>query len=129
VKSLNASVNISQFAVIDSIIPDNSGTITIKCNAGPNNTTNEKFFYIGAMKITVIDSRTGLNVPSAVTINAFYSNGILKIKDYSGRIQITDFSGKILFNGRSENGQSKISLKQGVYILSTNTGNEKLVVY
>lgn len=129
VNSLNASVNISQFAVIDSIIPDNSGTITIKCNAGPNNTTNEKFFYIGAMKITVTDSRTGLNVPSAVPLNAFYSNGTLKIKDYSGKIQITDFSGKILFNGRSENGQSKISLNQGVYILSTNAGNVKLVVY
>lgn len=129
VNTLNASVNTSQFAVIDSIIPDNTGTITIKCNAGPNNTTNEKFFYIGAMKITVTDSQTGLNAPSAATINAFYSNGVLKIKDYSGRIQVTDFSGKILFNGWSDNGQAKVGLKHGVYIVNTNTGNVKLVVY
>lgn len=129
VNTLNASVNTSQFAVIDSIIPDNTGTITIKCNAGPNNTTNEKFFYIGAMKITVTDSQTGLNTPSVTTINAFYSNGILKIKDYSGRIQVTDFSGKILFNGWSDNGQAKVGLIQGVYIVNTNTDNVKLVVY
>lgn len=128
VSSLNASTNTSQVAKIDSIFPDNSGIISVKCNAGANNTTSEKFYYIGAMKITVLDNQTGVNAPNAVGFNAYYSNGVLKVADYTGRIKVYNLSGTVVTEGQALFGQYQVKLDKGIYIVKTILGINKIIV-
>ena len=128
ISSLNASTNTSQVAKIDSIIPDNSGIITVKCNAGANNTTTERFYYIGAMKITILDNQTGVNAPNAVGFNTYYSNGVLKVADYTGRIKVYNLSGTVVTEGQALFGQYQVKLDKGIYIVKTILGINKIIV-
>lgn len=127
--TLNASTNISQVAKIDSLIPDNSGVITVKCSAGVNNTTAEKFFYIGAMKITVLDNQTGINAPKATGFNAYYSNGILNVSDYTGKIAVYNLNGAVVAQGQALFGRYALKLDKGAYIVKSAVGNSSLLVY
>ena len=50
--TLNASGNTSQVAVVSNIWPRTDGTIDLRMECGPNNTEANRFYYLGAMKIT-----------------------------------------------------------------------------
>jgi lysophospholipase L1-like esterase len=127
--TLNAAINTDKLAVIDSILPDNNGTITLTCEAGVNNTSAEKFYYIGAMKITILDNQTSVNAPYIGDFNAFYVNGEICIKNYAGSIMVTDLAGKILAKKMTNNGKAQLKLSKGIYIVNTSNSNSKMMVY
>lgn len=127
--TLNTAANISELAKIDSIAPDANGVITVKCQAGTNNTTNEKFYYIGAMKISVLDSNTSIKAPKAELFNAYYTNGVLNIPDYTGKLAIYNLSGTIVAQGQALFGQFHQKLDKGTYIVKSAIGNSSLLVY
>lgn len=127
--TLNASTNVSSFAKIDSLLPDNSGVINIKCSAGVNNTTAEKFYYIGAMKITVVGNQTGINLPKTAAFSAYYSNGVIKVPEYTGKLTIYNLGGTIVAQGHALYGQCQLNLPKGTYIIKSTIGNTSLLVY
>ncbi len=49
---LNVSENTSKVAVLNSVLPDSSGSIVIIVRKGPNNTNAYGFFYLGSMRVT-----------------------------------------------------------------------------
>jgi len=57
------------------------------------------------MKITILDNQTGVNAPNAVGFNAYYSNGVLKVADYTGRIKVYNLSGTVVTEGQALFGQ------------------------
>jgi hypothetical protein len=48
---LNASNNDSEVLVLSDLVADQFGTITMNVSAGPNNTNNNGFYYLGAIRI------------------------------------------------------------------------------
>lgn len=126
--TINAAVNISQLAKVDSIIPDNDGIITIKCQAGPNNSTNEKFYYIGAMKIEQVSINTGISNVSENKISVYYSNGILKISDYSGPVKVYNVAGNLIAEKQAVSGKTPLLLEKGTYIVKTGVNVNKVLV-
>lgn len=87
--TLSASNNTSRIAEISNIKPTAEGVITFKTEAGPSNNSAEKFYFLGAMKISVSDTQTALFSPKSNNlINAFYNNGVLKMNDYTGLVRI-----------------------------------------
>lgn len=126
---LNASNNTTNVANILSVKPTAEGVITFKTEAGPNNNSAEKFYFLGAMKITVSDTETGLFTPkSAETINAYYSNGLLKLADYTGMVRIYGLAGNLVAEKQSVFGFTQLNLQKGIYIVNTAEGNAKLFV-
>jgi|GEM_PF-415773 len=53
--ALNASNNINDTAVLDHVIPDASGEITILLQKGPNNSRSEGYVYLGVLEISIYD--------------------------------------------------------------------------
>jgi len=51
---LNAANNVSDVATVAGIFPAAGGTILISVEAGPGNTNSSKFFYLGAMAVSVV---------------------------------------------------------------------------
>ncbi len=127
--TLNASNNTSRVAEVVSVSPSAEGIITMKVEAGPNNTSAEKFYFLGAMKMTISDTPTGLFTPKLTpAIDGFYSNGVLKIGDYTGRINVFSLTGSLVAEGQSVFGYTQMNLQRGVYIVTTSKGNLKLFV-
>lgn len=95
--TLNASNNTSRVAEVVSVSPSAEGIITMKVEAWiSNNTSAEKFYFLGAMKMTISDTPTGLFTPkSTPAIEGFYNNGVLKIGDYTGRINVFNLTGSL----------------------------------
>ncbi len=127
--TLDPANNTSKVAKIDSLKPNAEGIITFKCEAGINNNSSNKFFFIGAMKITIADHQTSVNSPEFRMPNPYYSNGVLKMNDYTGKVKIYDISGKAIFEGQSIFGRLSVALNKGTYMILTTTGNAKLIVY
>lgn len=51
---LDASNNVSNVTSVSGVFPSAGGTILISVEAGPNNTNGSKFFYLGAMAMSVV---------------------------------------------------------------------------
>lgn len=51
---LNAADNLSNVVSVNNIIPTGAGEITLTMDPGPNNTTTEGFYYLGALRLTSI---------------------------------------------------------------------------
>jgi len=127
--TLSASNNTSRIAEIIDIKPTAEGVITFKTEAGPNNNSAEKFYFLGAMKITVSDTKTGIFTPkSAEKINAFYNNGVLKLADYTGMVRVYGLAGNLVAEKQSVFGFAQVNLQKGIYIVNTTEGNAKLFV-
>jgi len=127
--TLNASNNTSRIAEILNVKPTAGGVITFKTEAGPNNTSAEKFYFLGAMKISVSDSPTGLFSPKSTnSVNAYYNNGMLKIDDYTGTVRVYGLAGNLIAEKQSVFGFAQINLLKGVYIVNTTEGNAKLLI-
>lgn len=127
--TLNASNNTSRIAEILNVKPTAEGVITFKTEAGPNNTSAEKFYFLGAMKISVSDSPTGLFTPKSTNaINVYYNNGMLKLEEYTGTVRIYGLAGNLIAEKQSVFGFAQINLLKGVYLVNTTEGNAKLMV-
>ena len=71
---------------------------------------------------------TGVSVLKTNPLKAYYSNGELRVSDYSGKIRIYDLIGKNVFEGITSNGSLRVNLKNGIYIINTTRGNSKISI-
>lgn len=126
--TLDAANNTSNVAIITDLIPTADGKLTIKVEAGANNNSANKFFYLGAMKVSVSDTPSGSNAPSINKINVYYSKDTLHVGDLSEQISIFDFTGKKIANGLSETGNFRVKLPKGVYIVEISNQITKFIV-
>ena len=127
--TLSASNNTSRIAEISNIKPTAEGVITFKTEAGPSNNSAEKFYFLGAMKISVSDTQTALFSPKSNNlINAFYNNGVLKMNDYTGLVRIYGLTGNLVAEKQSVFGFAQVNLQKGIYIVNTTEGNAKLFI-
>jgi len=73
---------------------------------------------------------TGLFTPKSVTdISAYYANGEIRIANYSGNVRVIDLAGKVIASKLTTDGKIAMTLNRGIYIVTTTTGNAKLIVY
>lgn len=125
---LNASNNVSEVVVVDDVSPDAQGVITFTTEAGPENTSAEKFYFLGAVKMMVSGGETSVNNPQATRLQAYYNEGMLRTGDYTGRVRIFSVSGSLVADVQSVFGYATVRLQQGIYILNTAEGNVKISV-
>lgn len=80
-------------------------------------------------EFTFVSTTTGLN-PQLVNnaFNAYYFDGQIHISDYSGTVRVYDIVGRKVAEGISENGNFRVNLNRGIYIVSTKLGNSKIVL-
>lgn len=69
-----------------------------------------------------------LNIPSVDKVNAYYSNGEIRIANYNGLVKVYNLTGKAVANGITINGKISVSLQNGIYIVNTSVGNAKVIV-
>lgn len=74
-------------------------------------------------------SSTGLFNPKIENkLNAYYTNGEIRIANFTGNVQVFDVTGKSIINQYSSNGVLKINLNKGIYVVNTTIGNTKISV-
>ena len=71
---------------------------------------------------------TGVDVLNTNTLKVYYSNGEIRISDYSGIVRVYDLVGKNVFEGTTANGNLRVNLKKGIYIVNTTRGNSKIPI-
>ena len=125
---LNASNNVSQVAVVEDVMPTSGGVITFTTEAGPENTSAEKFYFLGAVKMTAKGGVTSVERPELPVMQAYYSNGVLRTGDYTGLVRVYNISGSRVADVQSVFGYASVQLQQGIYIVNTSEGNVKIVV-
>ncbi|MGC3977486.1 MAG: GDSL-type esterase/lipase family protein [Paludibacteraceae bacterium] len=126
--TLDCSNNTSKVAELKSISPNSQGKIIIKVEAGPNNNNETKFFYIGAMKISISDVPSGVIALSVDKTAVYYKNGVLNIGDITGKVSVFDTTGKKVGEGQSVFGNFKINLSKGIYIAKMDNFKRKFIV-
>jgi hypothetical protein len=129
--NLNASNNTSNVAVISEVLPTSQGVIEFKSEAGPNNDSVEKFYFLGAMKINVVDNTTAIdNVgDNSLPVHVYYQKSFVRINnEFTGHVAVYNISGRIISEGQSLFGHYQTMLDKGVYIVKTSKGNAKLIV-
>jgi lysophospholipase L1-like esterase len=125
--TLNTSNNTTNVAKIINVQANSNAEIIFTCEAGENNSSAEKFYYLGAIKLSKSTQPNSVKTVSD-NLQSFYNNGVLKINQYTGPVQVFNMNGKIITSGQSLFGSYAVSLQKGVYILSTLQGNGKLTV-
>lgn len=125
---LNSSGNTSEVAITKDVIPTSEGVIAITVTAGPNNNQAEKFYYLGAMRIEYSESPSAVNTPAVPSAKAYYTNGALRINDYTGQVKIDDLTGKRVGEGQMQSGYFPVSLTRGIYVVGVESENLKLMV-
>lgn len=127
--NLDASNNTSNIGVVSSVMPTAQGEIVFKSEPGANNNSPEKFFFLGAMKITLSDTPNAVqNINDGTKLKLFYINNTLRTANYTGLIQVYNIAGKLLSEGQSVFGFYNVSLDKGLYVVRTSIGNSKLMV-
>lgn len=127
--TLDAANNTSQVAIISNNLPTSTGILTLKVEAGSNNTNNMKYFYIGGLKMSRSDNGTGVkNTNISKTTNVYYQDGCLRTVNCKGEIKIYNLAGKTIAEGTVISDKFKVHLKEGTYIVNTINGNAKLVI-
>ncbi|ODT56815.1 MAG: hypothetical protein BGP01_11095 [Paludibacter sp. 47-17] len=126
---LNASNNVSNVAVVNEVKPTTEGVITFTTEAGPDNNSAEKFYFLGALKMSAAGGQTSVTNPLAGRLTASYSNGVLRTGDYTGRVRVYGISGNQVADVQSVFGYATLQLQKGVYVVSTSLGNVKIAVY
>lgn len=125
--SLNASDNATKVADIMNVQANANGEITFTTEAGENNNNSNKFYYLGAMRISKSSQPNSVKAVSD-NLQLFYNNGLIQINQYTGPVQVYNMSGKTIASGQSLFGSYAVSLQKGVYVLSTLQGNGKITV-
>lgn len=126
---LNASNNVSNVAVVNEVKPSAEGVITFTTEAGPENTSAEKFYFLGAVKMTASGGQTSVTNPEANQLSAYYIDGVLRTGDYTGRVRLYTISGSLVADTQSVFGYAAMQLQKGIYVVSTSLGNVKIAVY
>ena len=126
--TLSASNNTSRIAEIANVKPTAEGTIVFKSESGPSNNSAEKFFFLGAMKITASNTTPVEEVTTETKLNVFYANNNLRINDYTGNVKIYNVTGRLISEGQSIFGYMPVKLEKGLYIVNTSIGNGKFIV-
>ncbi len=128
-ENLDASNNTSNIAFVKDVKPTALGEIVFKSEPGPNNTSVEKFFFLGAMKIAMSNWPTAVeNINDQAQLKVYYNNNTLRTDDYTGLVQVYSIAGKLLSEGQSVFGFYNVNLVKGLYLIRTSIGNSKLVV-
>jgi len=71
---------------------------------------------------------TGVNTLNENLLKVYYSNGEIRVSDYSGIVRVYDLVGKNIFEGTTANGNLRVNLKKGIYIVNTTSGNSKISI-
>ncbi len=72
---------------------------------------------------------SGINVKAnSKAIHAYYSNGEIRISNYSGQVRVFDIVGRKIAEGPAYDGNFRINLKTGIYIVNTTDGNTKIAI-
>ncbi len=72
---------------------------------------------------------TRINTPAAdKAINAYYSNGEIRILNYSGLVRVFGIEGRKIAEGPAYDGVFSVNLKTGIYIVNTTIGNTKIAI-
>jgi hypothetical protein len=76
-----------------------------------------------------VSTATGINRPvMKPEIQAYYSNGEIRISNYSGNVRVFDLVGRKVAEGPAYDGNFKVNLKKGIYIVNTTKGNTKIAL-
>jgi hypothetical protein len=62
------------------------------------------------------------------SLKAYYSNGEIHVLNYEGAVRVFDMVGRKITEGTTLNGNLKVNLKTGIYIVNTDNGNTKIVL-
>jgi hypothetical protein len=74
-----------------------------------------------------VSETTGINTNIVNnSINAYYSKGKIIISNYSGNVKVFDLVGRKVAEGPAYDGNFKVNLKTGIYIVNTTKGNAKI---
>lgn len=71
VKNLNTANNVSNFAEVDGILPNEDGTIVISLEKGDNNDNFHGFYYLGVMQLSYLNTVD----PGPKSLTLKYPNG------------------------------------------------------
>ncbi len=72
---------------------------------------------------------TGISRPVMNSeIQAYYSNGEIRISNYSGNVRVFDLLGRKVAEGPAYDGNFRVNLKTGIYIVNTTKGNTKIAL-
>lgn len=126
--SLDASNNTSKVVAINDVKSTATGEIKLKVEAGPQNTSAQKFFFIGAMKMTERSAATSVDKIVKNPINVYYNNGMMFIGEYTGMVTIYNVTGSLIVNKQAVFGNLPVQLSKGVYIIQTSEGVGKILV-
>ena len=76
-----------------------------------------------------VSTATGISSPVIKPeIHAYYSNGEIRISNYSGKVRVFDLLGRKVAEGPAYDGNFRVNLKTGIYIVNTTKGNTKIVL-
>lgn len=127
--SLDASNNTTNIANMMNVQANANGVITFTTEAGENNNNSNKFFYLGAIRISKSTQPNSVKTTGdGAEMQLFYNNGIVQINQYTGPVQVINMNGKTIATGQSVFGTYAVTLQKGVYILTTLQGNGKITV-
>ena len=76
-----------------------NGEITFSTEAGENNNNSNKFYYLGAMRISKSSQPNSVKAVSD-NFQLFYNNGLIQINQYTGPVQVYNMSGKTIASGQ-----------------------------
>lgn len=127
--SLDASNNTTNVAKIMNVQANANGVITITTEAGDNNNNSNKFYYLGAIRISKSTQPNNVKtLGDGGDLQLFYNNGVVQINQYTGPVQVFNMNGKTIATGQSVFGSYAVTLQKGVYVLSTLQGSGKITV-
>jgi hypothetical protein len=87
----------------------------------------EHILYMDDFKF--VSTTTGINRPVTKSeIHAYYSNGEIRISNYSGNVRVFDLVGRKVAEGPAYDGNFRVNLKSGIYIVNTTKGNTKIAL-
>ncbi len=76
-----------------------------------------------------VSTATGITSPVIKPeIHAYYSNGEIRISNYSGNVKVFDLLGRKVAEGPAYDGIFRVNLKTGIYIVNTTKGNTKIAL-
>jgi len=88
----------------------------------------EHILYLDEFNFTTVTS-TGIFTPSInKSIQAYYSNGEIRIPSYNGNVRVLDLAGRTIVEGLANDGKLRVSIEKGIYIVNTTLGNTKLSI-
>ena len=111
-----ADVNFASFDVIKGIFFQQDATDNV-----------EHTLYLD--DFTFVNTTTGIKAQNNDKgIVAYYNNGEIRISNYSGNVKVFDLVGRKVAEGSAYNGNLKVNLKKGIYIVNTSRGNTKIAL-